>query len=273
MTKGYVVYANGNTYVEQAHLLALTLRRYNSNPISIITNSKLSSNQKKVFDQIIEIPWEDKKIDRFDTGNRWKVYHASPYDQTIVFDSDVLVLQNLDTFWKFLENYKIYFPSSVNTYRGNKVVSNYYRKAFAANKLPNIYSTVYYFCKGDYAHEFFKLVELISNNWELFYGQFCKEFYPKVPSMDITHSIASKILDIDTEITNIRTMFPNIVHMKTHCQEWKRPTESWQDKVGCYLNNEGHLKIGNYIQDCIFHYTEDSFVDPLFFEIFEEESN
>lgn len=274
MAKGYVVYANGEPYVDQAILLALTLKRNgNHDPISIITNNKVSDKYKNIFDQIIEIPWKTDTVDRFDTLNRWKVYHASPYQQTIVFDSDILVLQDLNIFWKFLENYKIYFPSNVNTYRGNTVSSNYYRKAFVANNLPNVYSTVYYFNKSNYAYDFFKLVELISNNWELFYGQFCKDFYPKVPSMDITHAIASKILNIDTEITNTKTMFPNIVHMKTHCQDWKRPTESWQDKVGSYLDESGNLKIGNYIQNCIFHYTEDDFLNPSFFEIFEKELN
>jgi len=269
MTKGFIVHANGNNYVEQAYLLALSLKNCNTVPISIITNDVLTNKQKTVFDQIIKIPWTNEEVDRFDTANRWKIYHASPYEKTIVLDSDILILQNLDTLWKFLDNYQLYFPTNVYTYRGNKVTSNYYRKAFVANNLPNIYSTLYYFCKGEYAHEFFKWVELISNNWELFYGQFCTEYYPKVPSMDITHAIASKILDIDTEITNNKTMFPNIVHMKTHCQDWKRPTESWQLKVGCYLDEQKYLKIGNYIQNCIFHYTEDDFIKDSFFEIFE----
>jgi hypothetical protein len=54
-------------------------------------------------------------------------------------------------------------------------------------------------------------------------------------------------------------------------QGWKEiVTERWQDKVGVYLNSELQLKIGNYKQSGIFHYTEKDFVTDEIINTYEE---
>lgn len=265
MSKGFVMMAIGDDYVAQACLCAMSIKQSgNMYPVSIITNNKVPSLYQTLFDKIIEIPWTNKDTDRFATTDRWKIYHASPYEETIVLDTDILVLQSLNDFWKELNNYDLYFVSNAYTYRHDLITSNYYRKAFTENKLPNLYSAVHYFKKGDTSHEFYKWVELVSNNWELFYGQYCKEHYPKAPSMDVTYAIVSKILDIDTEIYNSKSKYPMFVHMKARIQGWKIPAETWQTKVGAYLTENGHLTIGNTLQQGIFHYTENSFARQEF---------
>jgi hypothetical protein len=260
-SKGYCVFADGEEYIQQSYLAALSLKASgNDLPISIITNNTIPQQYTQVFDRIIEIPWYKSDETRLKTQNRWKIYHATPYDETVVIDSDVLVLQNLNYAWNLLKNYDIYFPTRVFTYRQELVESDYYRKAFTANDLPNFYNCLHYFKKSDKAKQFFEWVELISNNWELFYGHFCSKFYPKEPSMDITAAIAAKIMDCDTEISNQTSDIISVVHMKSQIQNWKMPTSRWQDKVGVYLTEQATLKIGNFHQSGVFHYTENDFV-------------
>lgn len=267
MSKGFVMMAVGDNYVLQACLCAMSIKQSgNEYPVSIITNDVVPKQYISLFDQIIPIPWTDETTDRFATNVRWKIYHATPYNETIVLDTDILILQNLDELWSIASNYNVYFVSNAYTYRHKKVTSNYYRKAFTENNLPNLYSAVHYFKKGDFAHEFFSWVELVSNNWELFYGQYCKHHYPKAPSMDITYAIVSKILDVDTEILNTKTMYPTFVHMKPRIQDWKYPPTSWQTKVGAYLTDECNLTIGNTLQQGIFHYTENNFLRQEFLD-------
>ena len=260
-SKGFLIYAKGSEYVKQAYLCAMSIRATeNSYPVSIVTCDTVPKEYKWAFDQIIDIPWYEESDSRFQTEHRWKLYHATPYEETIVLDTDVLVLQNLDYIWSFFKNYDIYYPTRVFTYRKELVTNNYYRKAFYTNNLPNVYNTVHFFRKSDKSKEYYTWVELINNNWELFYGHFCKEHFPKMASMDISCAIAAKIMDIDTEITNTKQDLPMIVHMKPAIQNWRNRTTSWQDRVGVYLTNDLHLKIGNHLQDTIFHYTEDDFV-------------
>jgi hypothetical protein len=269
--KGFLIYAAGQVYIKQAYLCAMSvLATENSYPVSIVTSDKVPDEYKWVFDKIIDIPWYTETNSRFQTEHRWKLYHATPYKETIVLDADVLVLQNLDYAWNFFKNYDLFYPTNVFTYRKEHVTSDYYRKAFTANGLPNVYNTLHYFKKCDKSKEYYTWVELINNNWELFYGHFCKEYFPKQPSMDITCAIAAKVMDIDTEITNAKQDLPMLVHMKPAIQNWTNVTSEWQTRVGVYLTDDLKLKIGNHLQDTVFHYTEESFVTDNIIEKYEQ---
>ena len=81
-----------------------------------------------------------------------------------------------------------------------------------------------------------------------------------MPSMDITCAIAAKIMDVDTKFTNNKLDLPMIVHMKPAIQNWWHQTSSWQDRVGTYVTDDATVKVGNHLQDTIFHYTENNFV-------------
>lgn len=264
MSKGIVVFAQNSNlcnYVDQACLLALSLHKTNKEtPISIITDDPVPNHFKILFDKIIPIPFEDNAVKSdWKIENRWKIYHASPYNKTLVLDSDMLVLQNIDSWWKVLENYKLFFTSSVRTYRNETVTSDYYRKVFTANNLPNLYSGLHYFEKSDFALQFYKWLELVVNNWQLFYGNFSKEHYPGRCSIDVSAAIVAKILDCEQEITNPKLPYPTFTHMKSYVQNWNTCKESWLDSIQFYFDEECNLKIGNHLQTGIFHYTENNF--------------
>lgn len=264
MSKGYVMLAQNSEYdyVEQACLCAMSLHATNDNPlISLITNDSVPEEYVSLFDKIIEIPWSDQANESdWKVENRWKIYHASPYDETIVLDTDMLVLQDISSWWKFLSNYDLYFTSKVFTYRNKQVVDTVYRKAFIANNLPNLYSGLHYFKKTETAHEFYRWLELVMNNWELFYSTHVKEHCPKRPSVDVSAAVVAKILNCETEITNGIVKYPSFVHMKPAIQDWLYGADRWQSRVGVYLNDDLELTIGNHVQQSIFHYTEKDFV-------------
>lgn len=265
MSKGIVVLAQNLSdvdYVKQAEVLAMSLKVTNpKTKISIITNDPVEF--ENLFDKIIPIPWQDDaEFSEWKIENRWKIYHASPYDQTIVMDVDMLVLQDISTWWKFLEKYKLFFTSKVYTYRGTIANTEYYRKAFIANKLPNLFSGFHYFEKSDEALEFYKLLELVVQNWEAFYERFLEGVTrPKAPSIDVCASIVSLILDCTDKITNASVEFPSFTHMKKNCQGWSEASDNWQDKVGFYISEDCKIKIGNYNQNGILHYTENNLLE------------
>ena len=262
---GVVVVAQNNAqdnYVEQASLLAMSLKVTNPTlPISVITNDKVPQEYTHLFDNIIPIPYGDDASDSdWKIENRWKIYHCTPYENTIVMDTDMIVLQDISSWIEFASNYTMYFTSNVYTYRGEKVTDDFYRKVFTENDLPNLYSGLHFFKKSEFAHEFYKWIELVTNNWELFYGQYAKEYYPGRFSMDVTVAIVSKILDCDDDITNSIAKFPTFTHMKPKIQNWSKTSSSWQDSVGTYISQDCSMKIGNYQQTGILHYTENDFV-------------
>jgi hypothetical protein len=266
MTKGIVVLAQNNetdNYVEQSALLAMSLRHHNDVPISLITNDQVPEEYVSLFDKIIPIPFGDSAEDsEWKVENRWKIYHASPYDETIVMDTDMLVLQNIDVWWDFLSNYEVFYTSNVLTYRGETANTSYYRKTFIDNDLPNLFCGLHYFKKSDFAQQFYTWLELVVNNWETFYEQqLLASSRPKHVSMDVCTAIVTKILDCESVITNKVAKFPSFTHMKPYCQGWNTIQTSWQDQIGVYISKDGSTKLGNYAQIGILHYTEKDFLE------------
>ena len=270
MNKGFCLLAQNNSktdYVRQAYALALSLHKYNSDQkISLITNDAVPKEWQSVFDQIIPIPWTDSAEDsEWKIENRWKVYHASPYDETIVLEADMLILSNITHWWNELSKHELFFTSNVLTYRKEVVTSRYYRKTFDANNLPNLYSALHYFKKGDTAKEFYTLLELIINNWALFYSKYAKEEYQKWCSIDVCAAIASKILGNEKEITNPNS-FVTMTHMKPAVQNWQNVPRNWTSVLGRYYRNDGNLLLGNFLQNGILHYVEDEFLTDAIIE-------
>jgi hypothetical protein len=74
-------------------------------------------------------------------------------------------------------------------------------------------------------------------------------------------AIVAKILDCESSITNKISKFPSFTHMKPYCQGWSIVQPSWQDQMGVYISKDGSLKIGNYLQTGVLHYTEKDFVE------------
>lgn len=76
----------------------------------------------------------------------------------MVFDVDMLVLEDLDIYWKQLQknnvDHDILFTTQVVNYRNEVVTNRYYRRTFDANDLPNLYSGMYYFKKQKQQNNF-----------------------------------------------------------------------------------------------------------------------
>jgi hypothetical protein len=259
-------------YVTQASVCAMSIRVSNPNSkICLITNDPVPEKYKQLFNDIVEIPWGDKaRKSSWKVGNRWKIYHTSPYENTIVLDTDMLVLDNISEWWNFLQKRELYYVSRVKTYRGEWFTSDYYRKSFRVHNLSNLYSGFHYYKKCEFSHEFYSWLETVMNNWEMFQGQFAGgKYFQKDCSVDVSSAIVAKILDCAESITS-KTEYPTFTHMKLHGQNWKSVlTEQWQDRVGTYLNSDCELKIGNYKQNNIFHYTEKNFLTDELIKIYE----
>jgi len=278
MSRGIVVLAQntiGSDYVRQACVLAMSLRKTNpTEKISIITNDRVPKEYQEFFDKIILIPFQDDAEDAlWKIENRWKIYHATPYDETMVLDADMLILSDISHIFDIMSNYELFFASDVYTYRGEKVTSDFYRKTFVANNLPNLYSGMHYFKKCDKAHEFYTWLEVVNNNWQNFYQLYLPNETPSRNSVDVNAALVAKILDVSHEITNGSMDFVTFTHMKSKIQNWQTSNTSWIDSAALYINENIEIKIGNYLQQGIFHYTEEDFLTEKLEDLYRGELN
>jgi len=274
MTKGYVILAQNNKnndYVRMAYATALSIKATQTeiNNVTLITDvpDAVPNHYKKVFDKILPILWYDDALNsEWKIENRWKLYHLTPYDETIILDADMLFLSDVSYWWKYLsDNHDIAITETVYTYRNELIVDSFYRKVFRSNSLPNCYSAFTYFKKCKKAETFWKIVELIVKNWKDFYQKFLKESRPNYLSIDVAFALAVKILGIEDEVFT-KLNYPSFTHMKSMDQGWIECSDDWTLSAGIYLNDTG-LKIGNYQQEGIFHYTEKEFLtDGIIYE-------
>ena len=263
-SKGFCILAQNNSstdYVRQAYALACSIHRFNNNQkVCLITNDIVPEEYVSTFDCIIPVPWTDQADNtEWKIENRWKVYHASPYDETIVMDADMLVLQNIEHWWNYLEKRDLFFTTHITTYRGELALGRDYRKVFDSNDLPDLYSAFYYFKKGDVAKQFFVMLELVMINWEYFYGKFAPVDYQKWCSVDVSCAIAAKLLGITNDITDLYSPI-SLTHMKPRLQYWHHIPDRWTKVLDCYMNEDFNLMIGNFSQRGILHYVEDEFL-------------
>lgn len=270
MDKGFLVLAQNTKdidYVEQAYALALSLKKTQKiSNISLVTNDLVPEEYQKVFDKILPIPFDDQAEDsQWKVHNRWKLYHVSPYDETIVLDVDMLVLKDLNYCWEFVKNKDLFFTSVVKNYKGQIVKNSAYRKTFVENILPNVYTGMFYFRKSEFALNFFKILEYISYNWQRFFYEIAPKHQQDFFSMDVASAIAVKILCIEDEVTHTDSPF-TFVHMKPALQGWDPVPSSCYSQVMVDYNLDGTLTVGGYKQDWVFHYVEPTFLTKKILE-------
>lgn len=263
MSKGYLIFAQNNDstdYVRQAYALALSIKytQPNINSVSLCTLDKVDKKYTSAFDHIIQIPGKD---DAKDSGwkieNRWKALKASPYEETVVLDADMLFTRNVEFWWKRLERYNISFTGNVHDYRRNIVTDDFYRKTFTKNNLPNVYSAFYYFKKTQETADFFKVFQTVVHNWGQFYDEVCPKNKPQHVSVDVSVAVAAKILGIQDEICNNFTTF---VHMKPAILDWEHRRPKWYGNIPVNVVDNMEILIGNLAQYPILHYVEDDFL-------------
>jgi len=276
VSKGFVVVAQNTDidYVQQAYALALSIKmsQLEVSNISVITNDIVPDEYQSVFDKIIPIPWNDDATkSQWKIENRWKLYHASPYYETIVLDADMLLLEDVGLWWEYCSNFDIRFCSKITNYKLENIIDTIHRKTFVANSLPNVYHALHYFKKTKDVEDFYKVLEFVVNNWEFCYSKFAPSEYQNWLSMDLACAIAIEIAGIQNIIDVNSPM--QFTHMKSPIQGWSINPERWQDMVPHYLTSTGKLVVGNISQDKLFHYVEKDFItDNLLLEL-EEMAN
>ena len=100
-TEGYIVLAfDDSRYLDLAANLALSIRRAEARPISVIVNRavQVPDEVRALFDQVIVAPEDDTVRGAM---NKLRLYGLTPYDRTLYLDSDCLLFSpRIAFFWQ-----------------------------------------------------------------------------------------------------------------------------------------------------------------------------
>lgn len=274
MNFGYLIVVSSHSevdYLKLAYAAALSIKNtqkegYDKVALVIDDKSKLSAvTSPWVFDHVIE--WSQET---FWDGRSW-MDQLSPFEYTVCIDADMLFLRDY-SHWidYFIENSELYVANKAYTFRGEVITSDFYRKAFTKNDLPNLYSMFTFFKKdAEIVKEFFSLGRHIVKNQTEFSNLFLTAHKPKIIGTDEAFALSAKLLDITDEIAYTLD-FPKLVHMKPMVQNWPWPADRVTDHAGFYLSTDGKLKIGNYQQYDIVHYVEKDIITDELVSMLEE---
>lgn len=184
MTTGCVIFAQntvGVDYVKLALFAAKRVKEHLGIPVSLATDSeswlKFYPEHTEVFDKIIPIVGSNNQQKRFYDGTlayktaEWKnltrnqVYDITPYNRTLVIDSDYII--NSNTLVKALNNdYSFQIFRKSFDLALNRDASSFDR--INQHSIPFYWGTVFIFEKTASTRALFDLIEYIKINWEYF---------------------------------------------------------------------------------------------------------
>jgi hypothetical protein len=250
MTRGFVIMAqdieNSNTYYNCAKALEGSIKRVMPEAnITIITNSMLPYG-----DQAPDTNWK--------LQNDWQVYDASPYDETIKLEADMIIPRNIDHWWEVLTHKDVVVSSCIRNFKQEISNIRAYRRFIDDNALPDVYNSITYFKKSDIAKKFFEIVKDVFENWEE-YKATLKCNPNEMVTTDWTYAIACHIMGVEnTTMPMFNEM--SMVHMKQFINDC--PTENWTDTF-VYECLPNQIRIQTVPQQYPFHYHIKSFSDKI----------
>jgi hypothetical protein len=189
MTKGVLLFAQNNSkidYIKQAQFCASRIKEHLGLPVCLATdNTNLLEtnykNYKEYFDNIIQ-------IDRVNTGNRKRfsdgiygrkitlewfnysridAYDITPYDETIVMDTDVLISNNV--LLECFENDQTFMIAKeskdirVTSPRATRAL-----KWIGDHSIEMVWATLFYFKKNKEVEMLFRLMQHIRENYNYY---------------------------------------------------------------------------------------------------------
>jgi hypothetical protein len=184
MTTGCLIFAQntvGVDYVKLALFAAKRVKEHLNIPVSLATDSQawleFYPEHTEVFDKIIPIVGNTTQQKKFYDGTlayktaEWKnltrnqAYDITPYDRTLVIDSDYII--NSNTLEKSLKNdYSFQIFRKSFDLAGWRDSSSF--KRINQYSVPFYWGTVFIFEKTASTRSLFDLIEYIKINWEFF---------------------------------------------------------------------------------------------------------
>ena len=287
--RGFITIAQRSgklNYLRMAYGLALSLKATQRDvphlTVMVTPGTKIPAKYAAVFDEVVDIPWIDDSADaKWKIHNKWKAYHVTPYEETILLDADMIFPTDVSDWWDTLHERDVWFATQPATYRGDPVKIGTYRQEFLINGLPMVYTAFAYFRHCDKAQELFETAAMVYRNWVAMRDHYqmrktderllsdMQQFrsplrfswthffqdYPHYVSGDLAFAIAVKILGEEDNYTP-DGMFPTFTHMKTGDQGLEAVSTLWSNSLPSVLREDMTLLVGNYRQRYPFHYVE-----------------
>jgi len=214
MTHGILMYAHNNRTVDYALMAIISAglaKKHLNVPASLITDastinwmkeSNIYSKATEIFEHIIEVdrPITDNKrrlndgLDNttvpFVNSNRCSAWELTPYDRTLLIDTDFLILSDrLNEYWNVEDD--VLIGDAINDIYSQQRVG-YHDKYVSDTGVKLYWATTVMFTKNQQSKFFFEMVNYIRDNYKHYADLF--RFDSRQYRNDISFSVAKHIL-------------------------------------------------------------------------------
>ena len=209
MSRGVLLFANNNgtlNYVKQAHFLAGRIKKFLNLPTSIVTNVDIQEkfpayldNFDKVITHKSTYSYTNKRYSdgdfydvttQFLNKNRINSYNLSPYDETIVMDTDYIISNDiLKNCFKQQKDFLLYKDAThLGIHNGTPEFIR-----ISDTSVDFYWATVFFFRKTEETKIFFDLLQHIEENYMHYRSMY--QFRTTVFRNDFAFSIAIHIMN------------------------------------------------------------------------------
>jgi hypothetical protein len=214
MSNGILIFAHNSTALDYALMSVIAgglAKKHLNVPVSLATdkntvlwmkNSNIYDRATEIFDKIILIEkpktnnqrklhdGEHSEMIPFTNTNRTSAWDVTPYDRTLLIDSDYLIFTNsLNEYWSSSE---VLISSAMNDIN-DKSRAGYHDRYVSDTGVHMFWATTVMFSKNDSGKRFFELVNYVKNNYQ-YYGDLFR-FDTRQYRNDIAFSVTKHILD------------------------------------------------------------------------------
>ena len=253
---GYLTLANNTTdtdYFRLAYLQTQSIKKYMPTALSAVivdtdTHRSLSQSDKDGFDKVIVT--EDNRVQMGPFANETQVFNLTPFKETIKLEADLVLTRSIEHWLPGLRSRDLLFPIDITNFRNETVIDHTYRNFFKINRLPNLYSGIYYFRYCQLSAEFFNLTASIFRLWDDYKVNW--KMSPDQASTDVVFAIAAFLIGAE-QCTNPALSYPTMTHMKGAINGLL-PAADWTDHLYCQLDEKYNLIVGLNKQVYPFHY-------------------
>jgi hypothetical protein len=215
MNKGALIFAHNNREIDYSLMSIISgglAKKHLNIPVTLVTDkttkawmkkSKIYSKAQEIFEKIIEVEKPEVENNRrlhdgvehntvvpFANSNRCLAWELTPYDRTLILDSDYLIFSNqLNEYWNLEED--ILISESINDIYDQKRLG--YHDRYVSDTGVHLYwATTVMFTKNQRSKSFFDMVNFVKENYQ-YYGDLFR-FNTSQYRNDISFSVAKHIL-------------------------------------------------------------------------------
>lgn len=259
--QGYITMAidseQSTCQIRSAYSLACSLRLADPDrEIALVTDKfkNVPLKYEDAFDYIIELPYGVTDITESNRShNLWQIYYCTPFDENLYVNPASLAVDNITSYWDTFVYDSIIFPTNTMNFQLNESVYFEGRDVFEKNGLIDIHSDIFYFKRDEFSANFFKMADIVFQNWRQLFFEYIKENRPEIFDADIAFALTAYMMgeslkaDVN-QLTYIDLTPYNVTELN---EEY---LAAWLDSINIWFFKGNKVKVNNHRQTGFFVY-------------------